>query len=116
MLHEIITINGVQILDYVANWLRSHTVSVSVAIVTTTIAIYGIYIGKAAKKITHNMNVIIRFAVYVFVYAFGIGFLSTYAVRYITKLLNNLDNAWLVTVICLVFSLLIYLANDEKQI
>jgi hypothetical protein len=111
-----ITINGIQIVDFIASLLRQNAMSIAVAIVTTTIAIYGSRISKTVKKITHKMNVVIRFAVYVLVYAFAIGFLSTHTVRFITKMLTQLNNVWLIAATCLIFSLLIFLATDEKQI
>ena len=62
------------------------------------------------------MNFLIRFLVYLFVYAFGIGLLSVLIVKLITGLLGSLNNLHLVVAVGLVFLLLGIAAKIQKQV
>jgi len=102
---------------FLAKFLRENLIYVAVALVATTLSIYGVYIKKALKKITKKMNVLFRFVIYVFVYAFGLGFLVAQAVMLIAKLLKGLrDPVHLVVAVVLAFLLLCFLAKNENQI
>jgi hypothetical protein len=105
-----------EILNVFANFLRKNIVYVAVSMLATSLAIYGIYIKKGLKAATKKMNFFLRFAVYVFVYAFLLPFLSAQAVMLIAKLLNGLNNGYLVLVVVLTFLVLCILAKNEKQI
>jgi uncharacterized membrane protein (DUF373 family) len=89
---------------------------VTVGIVTTTFAVFGIYLLKALKSLTRKMNFLIRFLIYIFVYAFGIGLLSVLIVKLIAALLGNLNNLHLVLAVGLVFLLLGIAAKIQKQV
>jgi hypothetical protein len=105
-----------EFVEFIGKFLRDNLIYVAVAIVATTISIYGVYLKKAIKSMTKKMNFLFRFIVYVFVYAFGLGFLSTQAVILIAKALGGLNNAYLVLAVSLVFLLLCFLAKNENQI
>ena len=105
-----------EFVNFLAKFLHSNLIYVAIAIVATTLAIYGVYLKKALKNITKKMNFLIRFVVYVFVYAFGLGFLSAQVVILIQKLLGGLNNLHLVLAVGLVFLLLCVSAKNEKQI
>jgi len=104
------------ILDVFAKFLRQNTLYVAIALITTTIAIYGIYIKRALKAATKKMNFFMRFMSYVFVYAFLLAFASTQAVKFLSRWLSGLDNGYLVLVVVLSFLVLGFLAKNEKQI
>ena len=103
-------------IDYTANFLRSNMMYVAVGIVATTFAVFGVYILKALKSLTRKMNFLIRFLIYIFVYAFGIGLLSLLMVKVIAGRLGNLNNLHLVLAIGLVFLLLGISAKIQKQL
>jgi|GEM_PF-1761814 len=105
-----------EFVNFLAKFLRENLIYVAVALVATTLAIYGVYLKKTLKKITKKMNVLFRFVIYVFVYAFGLGFLVAQAVMLIAKLLGGLNSAYLVLVVVLAFLLLCFLAKNENQI
>jgi len=103
-------------LDMFAKFLRQNTMYVAIALTTTAIAIYGVYIKKALKAATKKMNFFMRFVSYVFVYAFLLAFASTQTVKFLSRWLNGLDNGYLVLVVVLSFLVLGFLAKCEKQI
>lgn len=105
-----------EILDILAAFLRKNIMFVSISIVTTTVAIYGGYIKKALKSVTKKMNFILRFAAYVFVYAFVVGFFSTQAVIFLTRTLGGLADAYLLLITLCIFTALCFMAKSEKQI
>ena len=104
------------VVDFIAKFFRSNSVYVAIAIVATTLSIYGVYLKKGLKGMTKKMNFLIRFMIYVFVYAFGLGFLSAQAVILINNLLGGLSNVHLVLAVAIVFLLLSLLAKSENQI
>ena len=57
-------------IDYTANFLRTNILYVAIVIVATTFAVFGVYLLKALKSVTRKMNFLIRFLIYLFVYAF----------------------------------------------
>ena len=77
-------------IDYTANFLRSNIMYVTIGIVATTFAVFGVYILKALKSMTRKMNFLIRVLIYVFLYAFGIGILSALIVKFVSGRLGNL--------------------------
>ena len=101
-------------IDYTANFLRSNMMYVAIGIVTTTFAVFGVYLLKALKSITRKMNFMIRFLIYIFVYAFGIGLLSALIVIFVAGRLGNLNNLHLVLTVGLVFLLLGISAKIQK--
>ena len=105
-----------QIIEFIADFLRSNSTYAAVAMVTTTLAVFGVYLQKALKRMTKKMNFLIRFGVYVFVYAFGIGFLAALAVKFISGWLGGLNNLHLVSAVGLVFLLLCISAKSQRQI
>ena len=106
-----------ELVNFLAKFLHDNLIYIAVALVATTFAIYGVYLKKILKNITKKMNVLFRFVIYVFVYAFGLGFLATQAVMLIAKLLNGLKYPiHLVVAVVLAFLLLCILAKNEKQI
>ena len=105
-----------RIVDYIAGFLRSNSLSVAIAIVSTTLAVFGGYLLRALKSMTKKMNFLIRFLIYVFVYAFGIGFLSALIVKFIAGRLGGFNNLHLVLAVGLVFLLLCLSAKIQRQI
>ena len=106
-----------EIVDIIAKFLRTNNAFyVAIAIIATTLSIYGVYLKKWLKNATKKLNFILRFIVYVFVFAFGLGFLSAQAVRVIAGLLVGLSNAHIVLAVTLTFLILCILAKNENQI
>jgi len=105
-----------QIVDYIGNFLRSNLMYVAIGIVATTLTVFGIHIQRALKNLTKNMNFLIRFAIYVFVFAFGIGFLSAPTVKFMAGQLGGLSNLHLVLAVVVVFLLLCVSAKSQRQI
>jgi hypothetical protein len=105
-----------EFVNFLAKFLRENSIYVAIAIVATTLAIYGIYLKKLLKNITKKMNFLLRFIIYVFVYAFGLGFLSAKTVKFIESSLSGLNNTYLVLAVSFVFLLLCLSAKNEKQI
>jgi hypothetical protein len=103
-------------IDYTANFLRSNITYVAIGIVTTTFAVFGVYLLKALKSVTRKMNALIRFLIYIFVYAFGIGLLSVLIVKFVAGKLGSLNNLHLVLAVGLVFLLLGISAKIQKHI
>jgi len=102
--------------DFLAKFLRENLIYVAVALVATALAIYGVYLKKTLKNITKKMNFLFRFVIYVFVYAFGLGFLAAQLVKLIEKSLGGLNNVYLVAAVVIAFLLLCLLARNENQI
>jgi len=105
-----------EIIDYLGRLIRANSMYVSIGIVATVITIYGVYLKKLVKNITKKMNIFFRFLVYVFVFAFFVGFLSAQAVNFVNKLSVGLSNLHLILGVILIFMLLSFLAKSEKQI
>jgi hypothetical protein len=104
------------IVEFIAGFLRSNSMSVAIAIVATTFAVFGVYLLRVLKNTTKKMNFLIRFLIYVFVYAFGIGLLSALIVKFIAWRLGGLSSLHLVLAVGLVFLLLCLSAKIQKQI
>ena len=102
-------------IDYTANFLRANIMYVAIGIVATVFAVFGVYLLRALKSITRKMNFLIRFLIYILVYAFGIGILSALAVKIIAGRLISLNNLHLVLAVGLVFLLLGISAKIHKQ-
>lgn len=105
-----------EFVNLLAKFLRTNLFYVAVALVATTLAIYGVYLKRALKNMTRKMNFLLRYVIYVFVYAFGLGFLTAQVVIFIEKLLGGLNNTYLVLAVVFAFLLLCLLARNEKQI
>ena len=105
-----------EIIDYLGKLLRSNSMYIAIGIVATTITIYGVYLKRLVKNTTKNMNFFLRFAIYVFVFAFVVGFFSAQAVNFLNKLSVGLSNLHLVLGVALIFAMLSLLAKNEKQI
>jgi K+ transporter len=105
-----------RVVEFIAGFLRSNSLSVAVAIVATTLAVFGVYLLRVLKSVTKTMNFLIRFMIYVLVYAFGIGFLSALAVKFIAGRLGGLNSLHLVLAVGLVFLVLCLSAKIQKQI
>jgi len=105
-----------EIIDYLGKLLRSNSMYIAIGIVATTITIYGVYLKRFVKNTTKNMNFFFRFIIYVFVFAFVVGFFSAQAVNLLDNLSTGLSNLHLVLGVVLVFALLSLLAKNEKQI
>jgi len=103
-------------IDYAAGFLRSNLIYVAIGIIATAFAVFGIYLLKALKSMTRKMNFLIRFLIYIFVYAFGIGLLSALIVKFVTWWLGSLNNLNLVLAVSLVFLLLGISAKLQKRI
>ena len=105
-----------QFVEFISKFLSDNSMYVAIAMVATTLSIYGVYLKKILKSMTKKMNFLIRFIIYVFVYAFGLGFLSAQVVILIKNLLDGLSDIHLILAVALVFLLLCVLAKNEKQI
>ena len=105
-----------QVIDYVTNFLRANLMYVAIGIVATTFAVFGVHLLRALKNMTRKMNFLVRFLIYIVVYAFGIGLLSALTVKLITVWLGSLNNLHLVLAIGLVFLMLGISAKFQKQI
>jgi len=105
-----------QVIDYIADFLRSNSMYVAIAIITTTLTIFGVHLQRALKNLTRTMNFLIRFAIYIFVFAFGIGFLSALIVKFLSGQFGHLNNLHLVLAVVVVFLLLCISAKSQKQI
>ena len=105
-----------EIIDFFGNLFRSNSMYVAIGIVATSLAIYGGHLKQLVKNITKKMNFFFRFVVYVFFFAFIIGFFSAQSVNYLNKLFANISNLHLVIGVISVFALLSLLAKNEKQI
>ena len=103
-------------IDFAANFLRSNLLYVAIGIVATAFTVFGVYLLKALKSMTRKMNFLIRFLIYIFVYAFGIGLLSVLIVKLVAWWLGSLNNLNLVLAVGLVFLLLGISAKLQKRI
>ncbi|MCL2844936.1 MAG: DUF3392 domain-containing protein [Chitinivibrionia bacterium] len=105
-----------EIIDALGKLFRSNSMYIAIGIVATTIAIYGIYIKRLVKDITKKMNFFFRFIVYVFIFAFVVGFMSAQTINFLDGLSGKLSNLHLVLGVISIFALLSLLAKNEKQI
>jgi len=103
-------------IDYAASFLRSNLIYVSIGMVATAFAVFGVYLLKALKSMTRKMNFLICFLIYIFVYTFGIGLLSALIVKFIAGRLGSLNNLHLVLAVGLVFLLLGISAKLQKRV
>ncbi|GHV11583.1 hypothetical protein AGMMS49938_02510 [Fibrobacterales bacterium] len=103
-------------LDKMAAFVRPYCFSVAVAIVATTLAIFGGFINSVIRVASKKMHFFARFFVYILVYAFGVGFLSAVAVKFLNSFLRTLPSGYLFLFIIGVFLLLCFVARKEKQI
>ena len=103
-------------IGYAASFLRSNLIYVAIGMVATAFAVFGVYLLKALKNMTRKMNFLIRFLIYIFVYAFGIGFLSALIVKFVAWWLGSLNNLNLALAVGLVFLLLGISAKLQKRI
>jgi len=105
-----------EFLEKFAEFARSNSLSVAVAIEATTIAVFGGYINSFIRLVTKRMHFMVRFACYILVYAFGIGILSAKAVSFLQKFFLTLPPLHLLLLIAAVFLLLCFMAKKQRHI
>jgi len=105
-----------EFLEKFAEFVRLHSLSVAVAIVATSFAVFGSYINSIIRLVTKRMHFIVRFACYILVYAFGIGILSAKAVSFLQKFLLAMPALHSLLLITIMFLLLCFMAKMQRQI
>jgi len=98
-----------------ADFLRLHSVSISVGLISTILTIYGETINQYARKLTQKLPFLGRFAFFVILCGAGYGFISSQAVRFLRRFLMNLTDIHLILTIIIAFLVLGFLAKSSKN-
>lgn len=79
------------ILGNISDWLRPHTSDIAMAQVATLLVIYGDGINTMIKNSLADFHMLLRFAIYVVICAFGYGALTVTASNKLASFLYSLS-------------------------
>ena len=89
---------------------------ISLATVATILAIYGDFLNKKVKKLVKDKPFLIRYLSFIFICAFGYGFLTIYFSDILAKILLKIPREYLIVSIIGGFICLGILADRKNQI
>ena len=104
------------LLDSVSRLAHQHLPKVSFAVVATLLAIYGQDINRAVRGRIREFNFILRTLVFVFLCAFGYGWLTLIAAPQLTWAFRQIPNRFLPIAIAILFVILGTLAERKRKI
>ena len=103
-------------LETITEWIRPHTKDIGMAQVATLLVIYGDSLNTMIKKSIAEFHVIMRFAIYVIICAFGYGALTVTASESYTHFLSDLRPEIFPFVVVGGFLFIAFLAQRVKHI
>ena len=101
---------------WLADGVRPHLVKVAMALVATTLFLYGGHIHAAVRKSIQGLHFVIRVLILIAVVAFGYGALSVVLALLLADLLATVSSAWLVPTILIAVLVLGILAERKNKI
>ena len=104
------------LLDQLGSLCAQRLYGISLATITTLVAIYGADINQAIRARIQRWNLMVRTAVFITLCAFGYGWLILQATPLLRRLLGMVPRVWLPLVIVGVFMSLGLLAQGKRKI
>ena len=104
------------LIEHLSEFSRKYLAGISIALISTLLALYGGWINRAVKKSLKGIPALGRFVVFVLLCAFGYGALCLFAARLVQKGMSQLSDQLLFPVIFFVFFILGVLADQNNKI
>lgn len=97
--------------QFLRPWMRD----IATAMVACMLVVFGADINRLLRGQLSGTNFILRTAVFIFVNAFGFGFLIVSAAPWLSRQLSHLPNVWLVGVVVTTFVFIGTWAQRHRQ-
>ena len=98
------------------SWVAQHRYQICIAWVASLLVIYGGPIARAVRNVARSWHFVFRVLFFVFVCAFGYGWVTLFTASHLSKQMGRLSSYWELAVVLLGFFLLGILAEKKKQI
>lgn len=96
--------------------MRDNVGSLSMALVTSCMALYGADISRVVRKAIRGHNFFVRAAIFFSLVVFGYGALAVVVGSAFARMLSALDNFWLAPTVIAFFLIIAILAEERRQI
>ena len=104
------------LVEHIGALMAPRLYGISLAAMTTLVAIYGSDINQAIRARVQGYNLLIRTGIFVTVCAFGYGWLIVKVTPLLRKLLSMTPRLWLPLVVVALFLMLGLLAQGKRKI
>lgn len=104
------------ILQNLGRWLLSHDKEVALALVATSLIIFGEDINAVVRRALKPFHFFVRFLGFVMLCSLGYGFLTVYATRFVNQALHSINIIYVPLIVAVLFVGLALFASKRHQL
>ena len=103
-------------MDQITHFLRQHLHDIAIAMIATSLMIFGGDINRFIRSLVRKHHFIVRLVIFVLVCAIGYGLAMVFLAELLLTMLRSIPRQFLAVSIVIIFILLGFAAESRRQI